>query len=268
LKKGGSHAEWRVDLTLNSKAHLLKKLKQHCIAELRSAKSHFIAEHELMLSYCDYTVDSAGVFLLIILYDYKESNWFLMLYVEATIYVIVGSFLNVYASWINRNIVFVLIILFFGVLTYFRNPHTEDFDKWFDFFARSLVVFFSLITILCAKLVPFAANKEATSLYNPKKSSAYFKTYGSGLSAYQFFDLVLVLFFYAFVVTLLYYIGFFSFLQRKIKSLKHSMHDRVFDFLIEKLEQKCIGLENIYIGFNFYMYFNCSFLFIVLHLIY
>jgi len=248
---GGMHADWRVDLTLHSKTRFLKRLKEHNLAELRIAKQHFIGDHELIISYLDYTIDSSGLFVLTVLYDFHKMHWFIIVFLEMTLFVVFGAFLNLYVSWIIRNVVLILITVLFGCLTYYNDPHTENFDKWFDFIGRSLIIFFAFVSMICAQLIPFAANKQNTSLYDPTKTSVYFNTFGGGLSLYQFLDLILVLFFYSFFIYILHSIGFFNAIQRTIKTIKYSMHDHIFDFLIDKISEKTIGFENIFSGLQF-----------------
>lgn len=45
-------------------------------------------------------------------------------------------------------------------------------------------------------------------------------------------------------------VGFFHVFQRMIRNALFIYHDHVFDFLVEFIDQKAIGMDNIFSGFR------------------
>jgi hypothetical protein len=251
---GGSHATWRKELTLQSKTRLIRKLRSHVITELRYAKLYFISDHELLLSFLDYTLDSSGLFTFVILYDFHHLYWFLWVLVELSLYAIFGAFLKSLVSWQIRNYLLFSINGCFGIATYLASPYTEEKDKWFDFCGRILISLVAIGEILYIQVSSQLVENAFVPMYTPWKNFHYFTELFTSVDFLTFgvvIDLLIVIYFYSYLFYLLYAIGFFGMMERSIKSLQFSYHDHILDFLINKLDVRFYGYENIFIGLEF-----------------
>eukprot|EP00601_Ochromonadales_sp_CCMP2298_P000886 CAMPEP_0173170174 /NCGR_PEP_ID=MMETSP1141-20130122/1096_1 /TAXON_ID=483371 /ORGANISM="non described non described, Strain CCMP2298" /LENGTH=663 /DNA_ID=CAMNT_0014092049 /DNA_START=17 /DNA_END=2005 /DNA_ORIENTATION=+ len=246
---GGASASWRSDRTIQRKFILLQRLQVHIVSELRRAKTQFVAEHELLISVLDATVDSAGMFTLAIPFHFDRMDWLLVLFFELTLYAIGGAALNLYAHWTQRALFFLGVNNIFQLLTYLCDPYTELLDKWLDFNGRLLVSFVLLGTIYCAQQDPDAARDTRTDMYEPWGSFDFAATTAlRSFGAYQVVDLCMVVSFYSYVVYVLYAIGALGVIDRMLKSFQFGYHDHVLDFLVENLDKRTYGLENVLTG--------------------
>ena len=209
---------------------------------------NYIADHDLLITLLDTTVDSAGLFTLLIPYHYNKLYWFLIIFLEITIYAIIGAVLTTNTTWVNRNIAFLVITIVFGINSYINNPYTELIDKWLDFVGRILIIFILLCTIICAELRPYATNNINTELYKPWDSASYIIHSIQIFGLYEILDLLMVLFFYAYLFYILYAVGVFGVVERMIESFQFGYHDHILDYLVENLDQRTYGLENIFTG--------------------
>lgn len=246
---GGSHAPWRKELTLKAKFRLLRRLHHHILAELKSSKIHFVSDHELIVGTLDHTVDSAGFFTFLILYDYNRMYWLLVVFFELFIYVLIGAIGNLYTDWQDRNVYFLVINVIFGFITYFGNPYTEELDRWLEFCGRGLVLVVLIGLILCADLIPDATDSVNTVMYAPWRSLEYIVTIPTRtFGVYQFIDAFMVTYFYCYVLYILYIIGVFGVIDRMIQSFQFGYHDHILDYLSENLDERTYGMENILSG--------------------
>ena len=169
---------------------------------------HFISDHDLLISVFDRTVDSAGMFTLVIPYDFHRLHFFLVPCVELTLYAVAGSVLNVAYTWQARLLVFLGIDVLFGAVTYWAAPYTEELDRWLEFMGRVMIAYVLIGTLVCASLWPDATDEVGPKLFEPWNSFSYVVSlYQGGLSSYELLDLTMVLFFYCYMFYVLYAVG-------------------------------------------------------------
>jgi Ran GTPase-activating protein (RanGAP) involved in mRNA processing and transport len=248
----GAHpAPWRKELTLRNKTRLVNRLRHHVVVELRLSKLYFISDHELVIGFLDYTIDSSGLFTLTVLYNYHSMYWFLVVLFEISLYPVIGAISKQYTRWPSRNFVIMAVNIFFGLLTYLCGPYTEDIDRWFEFTGRIL------ITLVAGGLVEYASINEqvisstATPLFKPWEAIQYVYTImkdGTLFTLPVMLDIFMTGYFFCYFLYILYSIGVFGVLQRMWKAIQFSYHDHILDFLVEKSEDKTFGVENTYTG--------------------
>ena len=227
-------------------------MKKHVLVELRSSKLNFVTEHELFISSVfDYTIDSAGLSVLIIAYDYHRMYWFLVVLLELLIFAIVGAVTNMYVSWSTRNIIFISINIFFWIASYLMNPYTEDLDRWLEYSGRIMIIFISAGIIVTSDITPDSVASINAYMYKPWINVDYLLSVWRNLGIYQIIDIFMVLYMYLYIIYILYVVGFFGVMQRKLRNLIYTFHDRIVDFLVEKCDEKTFGLENIFSGLTF-----------------
>lgn len=218
------------------------------------SKIYFISEHELIISLFDYTIDSSGLFTLVMLYDYTRMYWFLVVLAELSLYAIVGAILKLYTTWQIRNYMFFCIDVLFGFLTYFVNPYTEEKDKWLEFCGRIMIALVSLGLVVYYETSKSLFVNSGQPIYAPWENFHYFTDLLSGKTNFSIgviIDLFIVLYFYCYIIYILYAIGFFGMVDRTIQSITFSYHDHVLDFLVDKLDDRSFGMENIFSGLEF-----------------
>jgi hypothetical protein len=249
---GGSQAEWRTARTIESKHKLLQRFSHHILLELRRAKTLYINDHDLLLSIFDRVLDSGGLFTLLLPYNYYRLYWFFIIYLEITIYGILGGILNIAVDWITKCYIFIIINIIFGIITYIYNPFTEEKDKWIDFLGRILITIIIYGTIICSNLTINATNYAPHSLYEPWNSFDYLMNISKQtVTLYLIIDIFMVLLFYFYIIYILYMIGFFGAVERIIQNFQFGFHDHILDFLVEKLDERKYGMENIFTGLQF-----------------
>jgi len=106
--------------------------------------------------------------------------------------------------------------------------------------------------IVAAILEPGKVRTASTSLYSPSSNTEYFTSskYLWNFGIYDVVDIFMVLYMYSYIIYVLYIIGFFGVLQRLVRNVLFQYHDHLFDFLVEKMDVKVVGLENIFMGFQ------------------
>lgn len=249
---GGSQAEWRTARTIESKHKLLQRFSHHILIELRRAKILYINDHDLLFSIFDRVLDSGGLFTLLLPYNYHRLYWFFIIYLEITIYGILGGILNISVDWITKCYIFIIINIIFGIITYIYNPFTEEKDKWIDFLGRILITIIIYGTIICSNLTINATNYAPHSLYKPWNSFDYLMNISKQtVTLYLLIDIIMVLLFYFYIIYILYMIGFFGAIERIIQNFQFGFHDHILDFLVEKLDERKYGMENIFTGLQF-----------------
>lgn len=251
---GGATAPWRSDQSLLAKYRLLRKMEQHIQVELRRAKKNFVGEHELFFSpFFDRCVDSAALATLVLPFSYFRLHWILVPLLELTLYAILAAVLNLYAPWQSRNAAFIAVDALFGLLTYIFNPYTEELDRWLEYVGRLLIFAVALGFIVASLLRPANLAAASTGLYSAADNSSYFSSkflFNGRFGIYNAIDITLSLFFFSYLIYVLRIIGFFGVFQRFVNNLLLVYHDHVFDFLVDKIDQKVIGMENVFVGFR------------------
>lgn len=171
---------------------------------------------------------------------------------ELTLYAILGAVLNQLSTWTIRNVIFIVINAVFGLITYLGNPYTEELDRWLEFSGRLMLFFIALGLIVAAILEPGKVRTASTSMYSPASNTVYFTSskYLWDFGIYDVVDLFMVLYMYSYIIYVLYIIGFFGVLLRIVRNVLFQYHDHLFDFLVEKMDIKLVGLENIFMGFQ------------------
>lgn len=250
---GGQHAPWRVDITLLSKTRLVNKMKRHVINELRVAKNRYISDHELVISFMDYTIDSSGLMTLIVLYDYHRMYWFLFVLLEMSIYGIFGAVLKQYMFWTDRSYFFFAVNAFFGAVTYFAHPYTEELDRWLELSGRVMVSIISLGLVVYSRINLAEIENTYIPMYRPWENfSLFYNTiFGFHANVATLIDILMVLYFYSYIIYILYIVGSFHVLDRMMKTFQFSYHDHILDMLIENLDKRTFGFENIFTGLEF-----------------
>lgn len=245
---GGASAAWRIQRTIQSKFRLLHRLQNHIVAELRSSKIGYVADHDLLISVLDTTIDSAGLFTLVIPFQFTRLYWFLVVFLEITMYAVIGASLGVYTDWANRLIAFIVVNNSFGLVTYLANPYTEIMDRWLDFTGRMLINFVLACTIICAQLRPDATASSPHSLYEPWEATSYLLSALSRPGTYDVLDAMMVVFFYCYLFYVLYAVGALGAVERMVRGFQFGFHDHILDYLVENLDQRTFGLENMFTG--------------------
>lgn len=319
-------------------------MKFHIVKELRVARKLFIAQHELLIGFFDYAIDSSGLFSLIVSFNYEFYWWFLVVLAEMLIYIIIGASTLTTVHWSLRNYAFLAINAFFGCVTYIFNPYTEPTDMWMDFISRLIlgIIFIGLIIYsnyvelnqydnsgIGIEHYPLFHNISISNL-DPTSHLYYLYTIYEGvidrlsqgfggftlweaqqilsgrddLNSYNLtdhygeihrtggssqtllsdgvpfnapiyepwtnighifgtiitidrlnfgllVDIFMVVVFYIYFVYLLHLFGLFNMIYDMIKSIQYAMHDHILDYLIDKLDERSFGFENIYSGLQF-----------------
>ena len=149
-------------------------------------------------------------------------------------------------QWITRISYVMFINLFFGILTYFVKPYTEDMDRWIDFFARLLIFFFCQVLPYYHSQVPQGTNDTVVAkIYSPFASSSYLiETMGDLIYA-TLADIALTAYVYIFTYTYSIRLDFPEFsapIPGNHLCLSRSYLELSFDYL----EKRNIGFENIF----------------------
>jgi len=190
---------------------------------------------------------------LVILYDYHRMYWFLMVLFEMTVYAIFGALLKQYIGWVSRNYFFFATNVFFGMVTYAANPYTDDLDRWLEFNGRVLVGMVSVGVIIYAEFNLKAIEDTFIPMYKPWQniSLLYDTFFGFQASFTTIIDIAMVLFFYSYIIYILYAIGCFHVFERMVEAFQFGFHDHILDMLVENLDKRTYGFENIFSGLEF-----------------
>ena len=238
--------EWRVALLLESREKVIERQKVKLFYEFDVAKKEFVTDHVLSITILDRVIDSAGTLMVISPYKLHNLSWFLVVLFEMTIYCCAGGFLNYYFTWQSRGLIIAAGCFIFGVVTYSQNPFSEDSDKWIDWCGRGVVILVIFILILCAAI------NNAIGVTLTQTPSLSFLNRIVNIIQSDFIILVLdgilCLAIYVYVVSICQYIGVFNAINRMLESFKYAMHDHVVDVLVEKSNEKMVGLENLNTG--------------------
>jgi hypothetical protein len=244
------HALWRKDLKMDAKSRLLQHLRRKRNRELEHSKKEYITDHALVITIFDRTIDSGGLCLLISQFQYSRLEFCIFLVLEMTLYAIFTSLINFYSDWVSRTIMIMTINIIFGIITYFLNPFISEVDIWLDFFGRLLVCSICLGIILCDRYLPNVnALTGHVAFYRPWESFSILTSINfADASVYLFVDLGMVIFMYTYILYILDLCGAFLFLKRSFASFKFGFHDHILDFLVAKLDERTLGVENIFTG--------------------
>lgn len=253
-KKGGKvgiqQGSWRKALSIESKFRKMRQLQKRIIDEIRISRTLFTSDHALTITCFDTVIDSSGIFTLVCQYRWHSMYWTMVLFTEMTMYTFVCAYSGLNAYWIDRISYVMYINLAFGVLTYFVKPFTDDVDRWIDFFARMLINVFCLGITYYDEQVPKGTNDAiAARMYSPFDSLPYLMGVGGTLSTTAaLVDVFLTAYTYIFTIYILKRVGFFRFIERKIRATIFAYHDHILNYIIDKLETRNIGFENIFDG--------------------
>ena len=243
---------WREALTIKSKYRKLLNLDKRILDELRESRYTFTSDHALCITVFDKVVDSSGLFMLISQYRWHSMRWTLVLLAEMTIMTITLAYTSYSVQWITRISYVMFINLFFGILTYFVKPYTEDMDRWIDFFARLLIFFFCQVLPYYHSQVPQGTNDTVVAkIYSPFASSSYLiETMGALNTTATLADIALTAYVYIFTLYIFNTAGFFRSFQRQFRATIFAYHDHILNFLLDYLEKRNIGFENIFEGLH------------------
>ncbi len=252
IDMGVRTAGWRKALSIKSKHGKLLNLDKRILDELRESRATFTSDHAMCITVFDTVIDSSGLFMLISQYRWHSMRWTLVLLAEVTIQTLMLAYTSYSVYWITRISYVMYINLSFGVLTYFVKPYTEDVDRWLDFFARLLINLFCLVLPYYHSQVPQGTNDTIVAqMYSPFSSVSYLTGAGGNLSTTAALaDAALTAYVYIFTLYICNTVGFFRSMQRQFRAAVFAYHDHILNFLLDKLETRNIGFENIFEGLH------------------
>lgn len=249
IAMGGGKGSWRVSLSIASKRAMLENINHRIHEALCQARRDFVSDHALTITVFDRVVDSSGLFMLISQYHYNRLAFTMLLWFEMTIIVIVAAVSNYYVDWQTRTQYILGICCVFGVLTYFIRPFSEDCDRWFDFCGRIMVIITCGGILYChANTPPGKYDNVPAKMYDAQASLPFLMSMSTLSSISGLVDVVISLYMYFYCIYIVHFIGVFHAISRKIRTLTFGMHDHILDFLMEKLDERTIGAENMYTG--------------------
>jgi Ran GTPase-activating protein (RanGAP) involved in mRNA processing and transport len=259
---GGAFASWRRELTLPAKTRRLYHMRQHVINELRLSKEYFIADHELIISFCDYTLDSSALMTLLVPFKYEYLWWYIIVLIEMTAYPVFAATLRDYdVSWQTRNYLFLMINILFGLITFIVQPFTEELDRWLEFSGRLVIGMIAVGLPWYYSLAKNVIRSHETLLYEPGKAMSYIpqmllnlivdSKVGTGSQFALWIDLFMVLAFFMYLLSIVESIGIFRTLDRMFKAIVYTYHDHILDFLVTKSDERTFGYENVFSGMLF-----------------
>jgi Ran GTPase-activating protein (RanGAP) involved in mRNA processing and transport len=251
IKAHHSHAPWRVATKGNSRTRLLQEIERHILHEVDRIKHEFVTDHALTITVFDTTMDTAGMTFLICPFKWDKLWWMLVVLLEMALYAFAGAILNYYQSWKTKLYIIFVINVLFMVATYAFMPYATNTDRSLDFLGRCLVAGSCIGVLIVHSTLPafMLEHPQQVALYKPWetfKLIANENPFSAGL--YLLVDAVMAIYFYAFILYVLHLVGFFRTLQRKVNSLVYTFHDHILDLLVEKLDERTVGLENVMSG--------------------
>lgn len=246
------HAPWRRALTVVAKNESLLKLERRISAECLRAKKEYITDHDLLITVFDRTVNSSGLAMLMCHYHWNRLEWNIVFLLELTIYACMGPPLNYFVDFISRLELYIAVNVIFGAITYVFRPYQQDLDRWLDFMARVLVTGTCVGIIYCHSVTPPGLNSGVNaSLYTPWASLSFLTSLRPMDAAiYLLVDILIVFYFYAFIFYILYKIGSLRQLKRSFNNIMYSFHDNVLNSIVNKLDERILGLENMFAGLS------------------
>jgi len=247
---GGTHGGWRLARSISSQVKKIRTLDIRITEELRVARQDFTSDHALAITVLDRVIDTSGLFMLISQYHYHRLYWTMVLWAEMTIYSLVSAYSNYYLEWRARLQLVGTINIFFGFFTYLCKPFTEDTDRWLDFLGRILVGGTLFGIVYCNEQLPPGTNDQVPAqLYKPWASFDFLKSVEpTGGATYVMLDCLMAVYMFAYIFNVLEVVGFFAVTERALRSTLYGMHDHVLNYLINNLEKRAIGRENIFEG--------------------
>jgi len=247
---GGAGGGWRLARSITARVKKIRVLDIRITEELRVARQDFTSDHALAITVLDRVIDTSGLFMLISQYHYHRLYWTMVLWAEMTIYSLLSAYSNYYLEWKQRLELIAVINIFFGFLTYLCKPFTEDTDRWLDFLGRILVGGTLFGIVYCNEQLPNGANDEVPAfLYKPLESFEFLKSVEPvGGATYVMIDCLMTTYMLGYIFNVLEVAGFFAVTERAFRSFLYGMHDHILDYLINNLEKRAIGRENIFEG--------------------
>ncbi len=175
---------------------------------------------------------------------------------EITLYAIIGAGTITTISWTSRCVVFGVLNILFGLITYLIFPYTEELDRWLEFCGRLLVLFVCTSQPYLADVKPNATGNDNAGLYTPFANLQTILTeLENGIDIYFVIDAVLVFGLLFYMLFIFERLGGFGALDRFIHSFRYAFHDHVMNFIISKLDERVFGLENTFSGTSGFLCF-------------
>jgi Ran GTPase-activating protein (RanGAP) involved in mRNA processing and transport len=251
IRSHHSHAPWRIANKVNNRTRMLQEIDRHMAHEVDRIKHEFVTDHALTITVLDTTMDTAGMTFLVCPFTWNKLWWMMIVLLEMGCYAVFGALLNFYCSWDWKLRILLVVNLVFGVITFLSFPYSSMVDRSLDFFGRVLVSGTCIGIIIVRSTMPesLLEHPETIPLYKPwitLKMIAEVNPFSAGL--YFLVDAVMVIYFYWYIVYILHLVGFFRTAQRKINSVIYTFHDHILDLLVEKLDERTVGLENVMSG--------------------
>ena len=244
------HADWRKQLTIKAKSSSILKLKKRIKNETARAKDEYVTDHILAITVLDRTIDTSGLAMLMFAFRWERLEFLIVTMSEMAMYAISAAIFNYFADWQSRLQYFIAINAFYGIITYILDPYVDYVDRWLDFWSRCLVIVFCVAAIYIYSIAPKEiVDKVPVALYEPMKSFSYITSLNIlNMEFYLFIDILVVLAFYIYIIYILNLVGLFTYVRDKVGNIKYTLHDMVFDFLIQKLDTRILGVENMFTG--------------------
>ena len=250
------NGEWREELKITSRERALRRLLVKVNNELTNAKMEFVSDHVLTITVFDTVMDTGGLMLVVCSYRWTRMWFTLLLPLELFVYAAVASVTNYYFTWQMRINIIVCINVFGIVGTYLIQPYAAVADRWVDWVGRWMVTFVSLGLILYDHSAPPDQKAKGTSGHGGLNQLVDTTTevYGTlkkdAINAGQFLllDVLMVLFIYLYAVGILESIGVFRMASRHIRKMRYAMHDYIVDFLVKKVDDRALGVENMHVS--------------------
>ena len=241
---------WRLSLQFGAREKNVTVLTHRLEFELNKAKKEFIAEHQLIISVFDYTVDVSGIFMLVSPYKWNRMWFTILIWVEMTMYVVFSAPANYLLRWDAKMAAAIAFNLFMIGFTYLVQPYAHNIDRWLDFLGRIVIIVVCCGLLLCAYFLPSANTGSAPfAMYRPWVSYDYIlHTNFIGAVPYILTDALMVVVIYLYIIGTLHSMKVFAAIQHRIQFMLYTFHDHILDFLVQKLDERTIGPENIFTG--------------------
>jgi Ran GTPase-activating protein (RanGAP) involved in mRNA processing and transport len=229
---GISKGQWRHELSMRFAEERLASLHELSIEQMRRARRDFVNLHVQGIGAFDRVIDLGGTFMLICQYNFNRMWWTRVLLVEMTFIAIFAAPANYIMNWETRMTYIIVEMAAMIPITYLFNPFSEAACSWIELSGRLLVIFVLVGILMCNSI---------------KSGQAPFGLSGN-IELYETIDYAITLVIIIYIWALLAHVKTFEIFQRKWNSFIFGMHDSILDFLVARVDEKCVGAENMYIG--------------------
>jgi Ran GTPase-activating protein (RanGAP) involved in mRNA processing and transport len=265
--------EWRNELKIKHRDKNLKMIMMKINTELANALLETVSDHALVIDHMlDSVVDTSGYVLLICQYRYTRLWFTYLLPVELILYAAMGALSNYYLDWQDRAYLLLGFHCFMIFITYAIQPYWSVIDRWIDWAGRVMIIFVAyglIISDQSSSSFSSLADDDDQSTASGSGSTSYLDTgnrrgfnklvyviseiwhlltSSSNSSKYLILDVCMVAYVYLYVLNILSNIGVFRYIARKLRQYQYAMHDYIVDFLVAKIDERSMGVENMHVG--------------------